>query len=86
MEEIKHSDKKTNDSEQLVYKKYLGNEPTLCTVKTREARGRICVCERWDSTLVQTTRTNQMMPESVMVGVVFIIKKGRFLNALLLSV
>ena len=43
--------------------------------KSCEARGRIRVCERWDSTLVQTTRTNRMMPESEIFGVVFIKKE-----------
>jgi len=38
--------------------------------KSCEARAGIRVCEWWDSTLVQTTRTNRITAESIIVGVV----------------
>ena len=56
---------------------FFGLEPTCELAKSREARGRICVFERWDSANAQTTRGNQMMPESVSLVVNLFTKKRR---------
>ena len=52
-----------NGKDFLHYFSELGYPRVL--TKNREARGRICVFERWDSANAQTTRGNRMMPESV---------------------
>ena len=64
-------------------RKNFGLEPTLCAVKTREARGDIRVCADWIVQIVQTVRANRIAPESVAFGVV--IKNKAFQNETLLS-